>query len=412
MSSTSSAATTAPVAPREESFPALIEPFRRRGLQIGAGGLGVGLLISLISPATFLPAYLTAYVFFVGLGVGSLGFLMLHYLVGGAWGFVVRRPLEAATMTLPLMAILFLPLVVGMGWLYEWSNPEVVAAHEALKFKSGYLNTPFFLVRTALYLAIWIGLAWLVRWGSREQDQSESPAPTWRTQAISAPGLVALFLTGTFASIDWMMSIEPEWYSTIYGAMVLVGWGLSGLALGIIVASILSGLGFPSLADLARPVDFNDLGNLLLAFLMLWAYMAFSQYLIIWSGNLAEEVPWYLRRSAGGWWWVCVALMVFHFFVPFFLLLIRENKRMPARLWRIAALVVALELVHDTWLIIPASPRLQWAQLLALVPAVLGIGGLWTSVFLRHLAARPLVPRHDPLLAEALKQHGGGGHAS
>jgi hypothetical protein len=289
----------------------------------GAGGLLVWLPFGVFAPSA-MPSYLATYTFFLGIGVGSLGFLMLHHLVGGAWGFAIRRPLEAATMTLPLMALLFLPIILGMGSLYEWAGADEVSHHETLKLKAGYLNVPFFLIRAALYLGLWNGLAFLIRKGSIEQDQTESPKPTRRNQRISAPGLVGVFITVTFAAIDWMMSIEPEWYSSIYGVMVMIGWALSALAVAVIAASKLSNV--RPLSGLVNPEAFNELGNLLLAFTMLWAYMGFSQFLLIWSGNLTEEIPWYLRRSYGGWRIICGLLMIGHFFVPFFCLLIRENK--------------------------------------------------------------------------------------
>jgi len=391
----------------EQALPGRTESLRRKALTAGAAGLGVWLLLALIpgTRAAALPAYLAAYVFFVGISVGSLGFLMLHHLVGGKWGFVVRRPMEAATMVLPLMAALFLPLLLGVGTLYEWANPEAVKASTILQHKTGYLNVPFWLGRTVFYFAVWIGLAFAIRRGSVAQDATEDPSPTYRNRTISAPGLLVTFLTVTFASIDWMMSIEPEWYSTIYGVMVMIGWMLSTLAFTILVSSRLSDV--RPLADVVDPVGLNELGNLLLAFTMLWAYMSFSQYLIIWMGDLAEEIPWYLKRSYGGWRWVCGALIVFHFFVPFFCLLLRSNKGKASRLWKVAAWLLVIHQVNDAWLIIPAFPT-QWLQLLALIPAVAGVGGLWVAFFTRNLTSRTLVPHHDPLLAEALSHHGGG----
>lgn len=359
------------------------------------------------------PAYLVAYVFFVGLGVGGLATLLLHLLVGGEWGFVVRRPLEAATMTLPLMAALFLPIALshfaGGHPLYEWADPSKVKANHVLGLKEGYLNVPFWLGRAALYLVLWNGLAFLFRWGSVEQDATKDPAPTRRNQSIAAPGLVVLFLSVTFAAIDWMMSIDPDWYSTIYGVLTLVSWVLSSLCVAVAVSAGLTR--FRTYTVVATPVGFNDLGNLMLAFTMLWAYMSFSQYLIIWSGNLAEEVPWYLDRSVGGWRYVAASLMIFHFFAPFFCLLVRENKRRPDRLWKIAAAILAMHLVNDAWLIVPAFPGAQLLKVLMLVPAVVGVGGLWVWAFARSLSGRPLVPLHDPQLADVLEHaHHGGGH--
>lgn len=382
---------------------------RRRGLAVGLAGLAGSAVVGFLSPVSFFPAYLAAYIFFLGLGIGSLGLLMLHHLVGGAWGFAVRRPLEAASMTLPVMALLFLPIVLGMRALYPWTDPEFVKEHAVVASKAGYLNVNFWLGRAVIYHLIWSGLALLFRRGSMRQDVTEGPEPTWRNQALAPPGLILLFLTVTFSMIDWGMSIEPEWYSSIYGVMLLIGMGLCALALGIAASSQLREAGpIPGVTDAE---GYNDLGNLLLAFVMLWAYMSFSQYLIIWMGNIAEEVPWYIKRSAGAWRWVCAFLMVFHFAMPFFLLLVRDNKRDPSRLWRIAAWVLAAQVVNIVWLIVPAFPSPQWGQLGSLLPAFLGVGGVWAACYAWLLASRPLVPRHDPLLAEVLEHaHGAGGH--
>lgn len=401
------ATSSSPTLWTEEGLPARAEGVRGRALRVGAIGLGIWLLLALLpwTRGAALPAYLTAYVTIIGMSVGSLGFLMLHHLVGGRWGFVIRRPLEAATMVLPVMAALFLPLLLFSGTLYEWARPEAVQASQILRDKSGYLNVPFWTLRTAIYFGIWTGLAYLLRSGSVAQDGTEDPAPTRRNTTLSAPGLVVTFLTVTFAGIDWMMSIEPEWYSTIYGAMVMIGWALSALAMVILVSSWLHEI--RPLSDVADRGSFNDLGNLLLAFTMLWAYMSFSQYLIIWMGDLSEEIPWYLKRSYGAWRFICGFLMVCHFFIPFFCLLVRENKREASRLWLIAAAILVMRLINDVWLIVPAFSH-QWLQLIALVPAVAGVGGIWLAFFLRNLTSRSLVPRHDPLLAEALAHHGGG----
>jgi hypothetical protein len=306
------------------------------------------------------------------------------------------------------MALLFLPIALGLGDLYPWVRPGSAQAETALRHKAVYLNTPFFVIRAVVYFVVWIGLALLFNRWSAEQDRTESPAPTRRFESLSGPGLVVMFLTGTFAAIDWLMSLEPDWYSTIFGAMVITGQGLSALALMIIVASQLAG--FRPLNELARPNQFHDLGNLLLAFVMLWAYMAFSQFLIIWSGNLTEEIPWYLHRSAGGWRVVAIALMLFHFFLPFFVLLLRESKRHADFLQKVALAILVMHLVDVIWLVMPAPPVARANPLASwvLVPAaVVGIGGLWLAVFAWQLRDRPLLPRHDPHLAEVLEHVGG-----
>ncbi|MGP0062253.1 MAG: hypothetical protein ACLQGP_01455 [Isosphaeraceae bacterium] len=373
---------------------------------------GVGLAVSLgacaIKPDLFLPSYLVAYVFWVGVALGCLGLTMLHHLVGGSWGLVVRRPMEAGGMTLLPLAVLFLPLALGISQLYPWARPEF-AEDPASKVKVLYLNPSFFLIRTAVYFAIWVGFALLLNRLSAAQDRRGDYGPTLWLQRISGPGLALLFLAGSFAAIDWMMSLEPHWFSTIYGALVCVGEALSTLAMMIAVVVLLSAR--KPMDEAATQDRLHDLGNLMLAFTMLWAYMSFAQYLIIWSGNLPEEIPWYLRRTRGGWQWVALALALFHFFLPFFVLLFRENKRQSRLLIRAAFLVLGMHWLDLVWLVVPASsdpasPRFPWAELPMSLVAMLGVGGVCAAVFIGQLKASPLIPLNDPSLNEAIAHAG------
>ena len=390
-------------------LPAPFDTFQQRGLQVGGGALLIGLIIGFFSPASFFPPYLAMFLYFLGFGLGSLAFLQIHYLVGGSWGFLIRRPLEAAAMTLPVLGLLYLPILLfGMSTLYPWANLEEAQASHIIGLKAGYLNFPFFLVRTLFYFSFWSGLAFYFRRAGIQQDRSNDPAITRRAAVIAAPGMLFLFVSVTFAVIDWSMSIEPEWYSSIYAVMLYVGFGLSSLALAVIVVTLLNQTA--PLKDLITPTSLHDVGNLMLAFTMLWAYMSFSQYLIIWSGNLAEEVPWYLRRSVGGWRYVAASLMVLHFFVPFLYLLVRENKRSTIRLSRVAAWILVVHIINDIWLIVPAFTHRQWDKLLCLIPAFLAVGGIWSYAYVRQLASRPLVPLNDPMLAEALAHANSHGH--
>jgi hypothetical protein len=379
------------------------ERYQRNALIVGVAGVALCVLAALFDRQAALASYLAAYLFWLGIALGSLAVVTLHYLVGGFWGFLIRRPLEAAMMTLPLMGLLFLPILLDLGALYPWARADA-AADKALALKRFYLNTSFFIVRAVIYFILWIGLALLMNLGSKQQDQTEDTAPTRRNEALAGPGLVLYFLSMTFAAVDWGMSLEPHWYSTIYGAMLMIGQGLSALAAMVIVASLLTRT--RALSSVAHPDTFHDVGNLLLAFTMLWAYMAFSQYLIIWSGNLTEEIPWYLHRSLGIWWWLALSLIVFHFFLPFFLLLNREAKRQHQSLWKIAFLILIVHAINDAWLILPSMEPAGALRFWAVIPAYLGIGGLWAAVFIRQLKGRPLVPQHDPMLAEALVHHG------
>jgi hypothetical protein len=342
-------------------------------------------------------SYLIAYLFWLGIALGCLPLLMLHHLVGGRWGFVLRRVLEAGTRTLPLMLLLFVPLVFGIHSLYEWSHSEIVAQDAVLQAKSSYLNVPFFIFRAAVYFGAWIIVSYFLNRWSAQQDATGDQALARRLQLLSAPGIALYSLAITFASIDWGMSLEPHWFSTIYGMLFIVGQSLAALAFAIPVVIRLGGS--PPLSEFLEKEVFHDLGNLLLTFVMLWAYISFSQYLIIWAGNLPEEIPWYSRRGANGWQWIAAFLAVFHFAVPFLLLLGRANKARKTLLAAIAGAVLLMRWVDLYWLIAPAfdrDVRIHWMDIVLLVV----IGGIWLYVFMEQLMKRALVARDPNFIAE------------
>ena len=362
---------------------------RRGSLIIGVIALALCLLGALFSGRQFFQSYLFAYVYWLGIALGCLGIIMLHNLSGGGWGVAIRGLLESGMNTLPLMALLFLPLVFGLHHLYEWARPEAVAKDAFLQHKAGYLNLPFFLGRAALYFALWIGAAIIMtRWSRRAAADLTAAA---RLRAVSGPGLVVYVLTITFASIDWIMSLEAHWYSTIFGVHFLGGHGLAALAFAIVFSAILR-RGQPVAQSIAESHRL-DLGNLLLGFVMLWAYFTLSQWLIIWSANLPEEAVWYTRRNNGGWEWLARALVVFHFFVPFLLLLARRNKRRPEFLAMIAATILVMRLADIFWYTVPAfrpgELSLHWMD----IAAPVGLGGIWLAGFLWQMersAASPV----------------------
>ncbi len=377
---------------------------RRRALAAGALGLLASAAGFFLAPAKFFPSYLFACMACLGLALGCQAVLMLHHVTGGAWGVPIRRPFEAATRTLPAIAALFVPLLFGLKTLYEWARPEEVAHDPILQHKAPYLNVPFFLARTVLCFAVWIAFMYFLNRWSREQDEAPKRGLTRRLALLSSAGLVAYGLTITFFSIDWVMSLEPHWYSTMYGVLFIAGQSLSGLAFIIALTVILAR--FAPLSGFVNPGHFHDLGKLMLAFVMFWAYVSFSQYLIIWSGNLPEEIPWYLRRLNGGWGWVGIAIVLLHFLLPFVLLLPASANRNPRILVGVAGLVVCMRLVDVFWYIRPATspPRhltLHWMDLAAPV----GVLGLWLFLFLGQLLRRPLLPVNDPEFREAL-EHG------
>jgi hypothetical protein len=376
-----------------------LDQMQRRAVVVGAAGLLLCLGGAFLSPSQFFQSYLFAYLFWIGIALGCLAIMMLHHLVGGGWGIVIRRLLEAATMTLPLMAVLFVPLLFGLHDLYLWARPAEVASDANLQHKSPYLNVSFFVIRASIYFVAWIAVASLLRWWSLKQDRIADPVLTRRFQRLSGPGLALYGLTVTFASIDWVMSLEPHWFSTIYGMLMAIGQWLTGMAFVIVILALLAK--DPPLSDVLSPQLFHDLGNLLFAFIFLWGYIAFCQYLLVWSGNLTEEIPWYLHRTAGGWKWIALVLILFHFAVPFLLLLSRDIKRSAGALSAVAAVIVLIHLLNQFWMVEPAfypsGLHLHWLD----VAAPVGIGGIWLAVFIWQLKSQALLPLHDPRLQEA-----------
>jgi hypothetical protein len=380
-----------------------LKRWRPRALAAGIAGAVLCAIGFFGSPFQFYRSYLWFYLFIVGVSVGSLAWLMLQYLTGGAWGVVIRRPCEAAARTLPLVALMFLPIAIGIPNLYPWSHAKVVAADEILQHKQAYLNVPFFLIRAAVYFAGWILLSWLFnRWSARE-DREGSAGVHGKMAALAGPGLIFWGFSVTFMAVDWVLSLDPHWFSTIFGMLFMVGQALSSMAFLIVVMVLLSRRLPMSL--ILTPRHLHDLGKFLLALVMVWAYFSFSQFLIIWAGNLPEEIPWYLERLRGGWQYVALALVLGHFALPFALLLSRDLKRNFKLLASIAICVLFMRMVDLYWLVAPDFRKgpftLSWMDFAA--PA--GMGGIWLAYFLIQLGKRELMPINDPHLAEAL-EHG------
>ena len=390
--------------------PASLGRLQRLGLLAG----GVFLLVLaagfFVDREQFFRSYLLGWLFWIGIAVGCLGLAMLNQLTGGLWGLVPRRFHEAAARTIPAMAVLFLPVLLGLGTLYVWSRPEVVAADEIIRSKTAYLNVPFFLARAVLYFAVWTGLALLVSRWSSQQDGGADASRAARLRGLSGVGLVALSGTTTFAAIDWGMSLAPHWFSTMYGVLFIVGWTLSALSFTIVLMARLSGEAPVSAA--LKPGTVHDLGKLLLAFTMLWAYVNFSQFLIVWSGNISEETPFYIQRLHGGWGVIAVVLLLFHFALPFALLLSRPLKRNARSLAVVAWLMLVMQLVDLYWLIGPdlmtqghghAPLRFHWMDL----AAALGMGGLWLFLFARQVRTRPVLPLGEPAVRALVERRAG-----
>ena len=373
--------------------------FRRYTLIVGVVALVLFLIGMIGNHEAFHQAYLFAFTFWLGISVGSLALLMLQHLTSGGWGFVIRRVLEASTRVLPLMAVLFLPILVGAHYVYPWTHTE-----EAVKLgdKTKYLNLTFFAIRAVISLGSWLVLAFLLNRWSLAQDRTGDPYYTKRMRSLSGPGMVLLIFTVTFASVDWYMSLEPEWFSTIYGFIYVAAWTVSALAFVIATMAIL--VKHEPLNRIVVPLHFHDHGKLLLALVMLWSYFAFSQFLIIWSGNLPEEIGWYTRRMHGVWGALIIGVVILHFALPFLLLLSRSLKRDPRKLIIVAVMILVMRVIDLLWMIEPAFSHerfhVSWMHPVGLI----AIGGLWLAMFARELARRPLIPLNDPQYESVLEQ--------
>jgi hypothetical protein len=384
--------------------PESVGRLQQRALIIAVIGVVLCVIGYVKSPAVFLHSYLMAFMFILGLSLGSLGLLMLQHLTGGMWGIVIRRPLESATRALPLILVLFIPLFLDMRSLYgAWLNAPTTGEGRLSDFQQHYLTPGWFHIRSLIYFAVWLLLMWIFNSWSREQDVNrEDRALRRRLKMLAGPGIILYVFAMSFAAIDWVMSLSPHWASTIYGFLYVAGQLISSMSLMICVVVLLSRA--PVFQGVLKPRYLHDLGKLLLAFVMLWAYFSFSQLLIIWSGNAPDEISFYRSRLYGEWGYVSVIILIFHFFVPFFLLLSRDLKRNPNTIIKVAAWMIFMRLVDLFWLTRPEFTASAWPNLWD-VAAALGLGGLWFFVFAWQLQQRPLLPLGEPKLEEVLDPH-------
>jgi hypothetical protein len=379
---------------------------RARFAPTARGALAVGLLAAIVcavvatrEPTHFCRAYLPAYVFFLGLALGSLALTLIYHLTGGAWGFLLRRILEAAMGTLPLLAILFLPIAWGIAHLYRWAQPAAVAADAQLQHQQFYLSAKWFWLRAAGYFVVWLTMAWLLRRWSAAEEREASRRWAAKSLHVAGVGAVLYGVTIHFAAIDWLMSLETVFHSTIWGPMVALGQLVSALAVAIIVLTRLRHE--PAVAEVLSGEVLGDLASLLLTLLIVWTYLAWFQYMLVWIANLPVDVIWYVARRRPMWQAVAWVIAIFGFAIPFFLLLFRKVKRHPARLAATAALIACMQLVVAYYEVLPTFPADRLADHLLDFLTPLAIGGLWLSYFLRQLAARPLLAAHDYNQAQA-----------
>jgi hypothetical protein len=384
--------------------PESIDRIRQRALIAGMVGLVICIIGILKAPDRFFPSYLLAFMFVLGLSLGSLGLLMLQHLTGGNWGIIIRRPLESATRALALVAVLFVPIFFGTRYLYAaWLNAPPSGEGALSEFQRSYLTLNGFRVRAILYFVVWLILVFIFNRWSREQDVNrEDRGLRRRLKMLAGPGIILYVFVMSFAAIDWVMSISPHWASTIYGFLFVAGQLISSMSLMIAVVVLLARTG--PLSGVLQPRHIHDLGKLLLAFVMLWAYFSFSQLLIIWSGNQPEEITFYYSRLHSQWGVVAVIVVIFHFFVPFFLLLSRDLKRNTNLLPKVALWLIFMRLVDLFWMTRPEFTPHAWPNVWDLA-ALLALGGLWFFVFAGQLKQLPLLPLGDPKLAEAIEHH-------
>ncbi|HUC85550.1 MAG TPA: hypothetical protein VL970_10190 [Candidatus Acidoferrales bacterium] len=374
----------------------LLKLGRLQRISVGLGTLGLagGCAGFLSDRHAFFVSYLFAFAFWVSLSLGSYYLGLIHYLTAGRWGLPARRIFEAGFMTLPLMALFIVPLFFGLHELYPWARPEAVAADKILQGRAGYNRTHWFIIRAMVLFVIWIIPAVLLRKWSLEQDATAAVAPTIKIRTLSGPAVAIVPLAASFAFVDWVMSIEADWYSTIFPVIMLAGQILLALAFGtLFLAWTHEDPPFRAASEKVFP----ELASLLLALVMFWTYVAFSQILITYSGNLPQQIGWYLRRIGGGWLWLVGFVTVFHFFAPFFLLLFRKVKRNVLFLAAIAAVVFAAHAVEMFWIVAPAFyPRflIHWTDF----AAWFGLGGIWLAVFCQNMKRHPLLARNDPRL--------------
>jgi hypothetical protein len=383
--------------------------------KISQRSLIVGIVFSVIAAVCFfaLPngrdefyrAYLVGFMCWLGLALGSMAIIMIRHLTGGGWGVVIRRLQGAAMRTLPLLALLFLPIIFGIHNLYIWARPlsEVADAHLRAHLEDitkTYLTTGGFIWRAVFYFAVWNLLSFLLSKWSKEGDKPGSPDNTDRFKAVAGPGLILYGFTISFAAIDWIMSLDPSWVSTIFGLVILIGQVLSAMCFAVVVERIL--FDYKPMSEMLKPDFVHDHGKWMLAFTMVWAYFNYSQWLIIWAGNLPAEITYYMRRLNGGWGYLGLVIVIFHFAVPFSILLSRSFKRDIRRLVWLAAWLLLMRYLDNLWIIEPNfSQTLKFTVADFVVP--IAIGGLWLAYFFHNLSTLPLLPAYDPSAEEVLE---------
>jgi hypothetical protein len=350
----------------------------------------------------FFRAWLPAFIFWFLIAAGALAVLMLQYVTGGEWGLLIRRPLGAAARTIPLFLLFGLPVAFGLKHIYIWADEAIVHGDPLLEQKQLWLNPTGWIIRALVYFGLLSLWAWRIRILSLKFYEGRSPYVELKRRKWSAAGLLMVVMVLTFSGIDWVMSLEPKWYSSMFGIAFTVGAGLSAFAFVTFFLTLLSDN--PAMKGILKPNLFRDLGNLMLAFTMLWAYTNFSQFLLIWYGNIKEETPYYLQRTHGGWGVLAIALIVFHFFLPFTMLLMRRIKDRPGTIAIVTVIILLMRFVDVYWLVVPAHHPDHFYFSWMTLAAFLGIGGLWLAAFIWQLKGQTIIPIHETWVDEAIRE--------
>jgi hypothetical protein len=385
--------------------PEVVEKISQRSLVVGVVFSVIAVILALFRPEEFYRAYLLGFMCWLGVALGSMAILMIRHLTGGGWGTVIRRILGAAMRTLPLLALLFIPVIFGIRRLYIWAQPLGNIEDKHLRqhleqLTKTYLTVNGFIIRAVFYFAVWNLLSFLLSKWSKETDRPNAPDNSGRFKAVSGPGLILYGFTISFAAIDWIMSLDPSWISTIFGLLILIGEVLSAMCFAIVVERIL--FNYKPMSEMLKPDFVHDHGKWMLTFIMVWAYFSFSQWLIIWAGNLPSEITFYLKRLNGGWGWIGLILVLFHFAIPFTMLLSRPFKRDIRRLVWVAVLLMLMGYVDLFWIIEPNFSKTLTLTVADIVVPI-AIGGLWLWYFFRNLASLPLLPAYDTDAHEVLQ---------
>jgi hypothetical protein len=396
---------TAPVKHLDLTAPPVVKAIAQRSLIVGVVCGIVAIILAFFRPEQFYRAYLLGFMCWLGVALGSMAILMIRHLTGGGWGMVIRRILGAAMRTVPLLALLFIPVILGVHKLYIWAQPLDQISDKHLRdhledITKTYLTTNGFIIRAVIYFAIWNLLSFLLSKWSKQTDRAGAPDNTERFKAVAGPGLILYGFTISFAAIDWVMSLDPSWISTIFGLVILIGEVLSAMCFAVVVERIL----FDSkpMSEMLRPDFVHDHGKWMLTFIMVWAYFNYSQWLIIWAGNLPAEITYYLRRLNGGWEYVGLFIVIFHFAIPFGILLSRSFKRNIRKLVWLAVWLLFMRYLDLFWIIEPNFSKTFTVTVADLIVPV-AIGGFWLAYFFHNLGSLPLLPAYDPSAGEVLE---------